>query len=441
MRLFLAWSLIFGWKSCSIDFSNAFIQADIESPTFIHLPRGFRSKDGSKTCLKLHKSIYGLSVAPRLWYQHLWKALKRFGLKQSTYDPCLLFRSDLIVICYVDDLGIQSPKQEIIDTFINNLKDDGFDLTVEGSFNEYLGIKYTTLEDGSIDMTQEGLIKKIIDATGMSDCNSNHTPTTKEPLGTDEEGKHMSESWNYRSVVGMMLYLATNTRPDIAYAVSQVARFSHSPKQSHATAVKTIVRYLSGTKTKGTIFKKPSSLTLDCYVDADFAGLYGVEDSENPISVKSRTGYIISVSSCFITCKSQLQSTIALSTSEAEYGALSQSMRTLLPIRDTLLEFIQYVEAITCDGNELFPAEDLSSFQTTVYEDNATALSLATNQRITNRTKHWAVKSHFFWSHINDKDKNLAVVKIGTDQQRADYLTKGLVRAVFENCRKLNQGW
>ena len=227
----------------------------------------------------------------------------------------------------------------------------------------------------------------------------------------------MNEAWNYRSVVGMMLYLATNTRPDIAYVVSQVARFSHSPKQSHATAVKMIIRYLSGTKTKGTIFKKPSALTLDCYADADFAGLYGIESSENPVSVKSRTGYIVSVSSCFITCKSQLQSTIALSTSEAEYGALSQSMRTLLPIRDTLLEFIQHVKAVTCDGQVLFPDDDLTSFQTTVYEDNATALSLAVNQRITSRTKHWAVKSHFFWGHVNDKEKNIAVVKIGTDQQ------------------------
>ena len=75
IRLFLAWSLMLDWHTCTIDFSNAFIQADIDEPTFIHLPRGFSSKD-TKTCLHLKKSIYGLSVAPRLWFLHLMKALK-----------------------------------------------------------------------------------------------------------------------------------------------------------------------------------------------------------------------------------------------------------------------------------------------------------------------------------------------------------------------------
>eukprot|EP00972_Heterocapsa_arctica_P038481 5669739-Heterocapsa_arctica.AAC.1 len=90
-------------------------------------------------------------------------------------------------------------------------------------------------------MTQEGLIKKIIETAGMEDCNSNRTPTTKEALGSDEDGQPMEDKWNYRSIIGMLLYLSTNTRPDISFAVSQVARFSHAPKKSHASAVKTII--------------------------------------------------------------------------------------------------------------------------------------------------------------------------------------------------------
>ena len=164
----------------------------------------------------------------------------------------------------------------------------------------------------------------------------------------------MEEAWNYRSIVGMLLYLSTNSRPDIAFSVSQVARFSHNPKQSHASAVKTIIRYLSGTKTKGIIYKRPEHLTLDCYVDADFAGLYGREPPENPVSVKSRTGYTVSVGGCFLLCKSQLQSTIALSTSEAEYGALSQAMRIVVPIQETMLELINNVDMIDDRGHSPF---------------------------------------------------------------------------------------
>ena len=73
----------------------------------------------------------------------------------------------------------------------------------------------------------------------------------------------------------MLLYLSTNTRPDIAFAVSQVAPFNSNPKQSHASAVKMIIRYLSGTSDKGIIFTPTTDFKLDCYVDADFTGLHG----------------------------------------------------------------------------------------------------------------------------------------------------------------------
>jgi hypothetical protein len=361
---------------------------------------------------------------------------------QSKHDSCLLLRKDLIIICYVDDLGIQAPSKKIVDDLILSLKRKGFELTHEGSFTEYLGIKYDKKSDGTITMSQSGLITKILEATGMTDCNSNRTPTTREPLGSNPNGEPMDDHWSYRSVVGMLLYLSTNTRPDIAYAVSQVARFSHHPKKTHASAVKTILRYLSGTINQGVIYMRPKQFSLECFVDADFAGLYGSESPEDPISVKSRTGYIISVGGCYIMCKSQLQTTIALSTSEAEYGALSQSMRATLPIRDTMLEILETVDMKDLNNQRPFGTrQDLLKFQTTFHEDNSTALSLAINQKITSRTKHWCVKSHFFWSHVNAKDKHIRCIKVHTKEQCADYLTKGLSRDAFEHCRFLNQGW
>ena len=181
---------------------------------------------------------------------------------------------------------------------------------------------------------------------------------------------------------------------------------------------------------------------MNCYVDADFAGLYKREPDEDPISVKSRTGYIISVGGCYLLCKSQLQSTIALSTSEAEYGALSQSMRVVIPIRETMLELVKGVDMMDNEGNYPFgPKSELKEFKTLIHEDNSAALSLANNQKVTSRTKHWAVKFHFFWSHLNDKSKNMECLKVASKEQRADYLTKGLTRELFQHCRELNQGW
>ena len=112
-------------------------------------------------------------------------------------------------------------------------------------------------------MTQSGLIRKIITATGMENCNPNRTPAAKTCLAKDHNGNPMDPVFNYRSVVGMLLYLSGNTRPDIAFAVSQVARFTHAPKQSHATAIKMIVRYLSGTIDQGIIVPASSgNMTL-----------------------------------------------------------------------------------------------------------------------------------------------------------------------------------
>ena len=85
------------------------------------------------------------------------------------------------------------------------------------------------------------------------------------------------------------MYLAQNSRPDIAFAVHQCARFTHNPRHIHEEHIKRIVRYLRGTHDDGIIFKPdPSNLSLDCYCDADFAGLWDSESHDDPVCVKSR---------------------------------------------------------------------------------------------------------------------------------------------------------
>ena len=134
----------------------------------------------------------------------------------------------------------------------------------------------------------------------------------------------------------MMSYLATNSRCDIAFAVNQCARYSINPTEKHATAMKRIGKYLKRTRLKGMIMKPSKDLTLDLYVDADFAGLWSYEDPLDPSYVRSRTGYVITLGSVPIIWKSKLQEQIALSTMEAEYIAASVAMRELLPMRRIL---------------------------------------------------------------------------------------------------------
>ncbi len=406
VHIFLVLSMTMHWVTCSIDFSNAFVQAKLTEPVWTHLPRGFTKSGQARTCLRLKKSLYGLSIAPKMWWTHVSRAILELGLTSSQHDPCLFFKRDLLVILYVDNASIAAPNEGLIDEFVEGLKKKGFDLTREGSFSEFLGIKFEEdTKAGTITLTQQGLIKMIIAATGLEDCNPNWTPAEQTALGKYPEGPPIHEDWSYPSIVGMLLYLSMNTRLDICFAVSQVARFNHNPKQSHAQAVKMIVRYLSRTWDKGMIVKPSGDLQIDCYVDANFAGLYRQDPDDSPTSAKSRLRYIISLGGVPLVWKSQLQSEISLSTQESEYSALSQAILVVLPIRRTLLELVAPIGL-----NNYIRA----TVNARVFEDNNGAYLLATGQRITNCTRFYQVKWHHFWDarsearrHRSSQDQNI----------------------------------
>ena len=107
-----------------------------------------------------------------------------------------------------------------------------------------------------------------------------------------------------------------------------------------------------------------------------------------------------------------------------------------------MVEMLKIVDVKDTSGFFPFGSKDhLLTMPTRIYEDNAAALNLAVNQKVTSRTKHWSVKFHFFWHHVNDSELNITCLKVDTKNQRADYLTKGLTRDLFEHCRCQNQGW
>ena len=400
----------------------------------MEIPRGYYSTKGKDNCLRLVKSLYGHKRAPQLWFNHSSEAFKALGLRQSQYDECMWYGEDIMVVQYVDDCGISAPTQERIDEFVKGLRAYGLELTQEGSFEEFLGIKFRFNDDESIECTQKGLIQKILHTANMKDCNPNATPTLQTALGSHKEAPPMEESWNYRGICGMLLYLSTNTRPDISFAVSQVCRFSNNPKKPHATAIKTILRYLKKTSDKGMIIRPTQNkFHLDLYVDADFCGLFGQEDDRDPVSVKSRTGYIALLGGWPIIWKSHIQTRISNSTLEAEYTALSSSLKTFIPLRWLVEEIIERSKAD--------PLEDVK-VHATVFEDNQSTYCLAKNQRITNRTRYLLTSYHWFWSLVDDKETGgFTIVKCPSSEMKADYLTKPLSRSAYEHNRELVQGW
>ena len=194
----------------------------------------------------MKKSLYGQVTAPKLFWEHLKAGMIHLGFEPADSDPCLFIhkKHKLMVLNYCDDQIWLSPDEKLIDEYVSRLQANGYALTIEKDSDmfAFLGIDFKR-KGATIELTQKGLIEKVIKYLGMEGSKSKSTPATTQPLGAHKDGDAFSEEWSYPAAVGMLLYLSSNTRPDIQFAVHQVARFSHSPKQSHAQAVKRIVRY------------------------------------------------------------------------------------------------------------------------------------------------------------------------------------------------------
>jgi Reverse transcriptase (RNA-dependent DNA polymerase) len=448
VRLMLILSAILNLNTRQADYTAAFVHAPIDRDpnydsltpeeqrrqgVYVEMPRGF-SQQGK--VLRLKKSLYGLKQSPRNFFQHLKSKLESIGFEAATdVDSCLFISDKVICLCYVDDTLLFSPEQKWIDEAIDKLKNTAdLSIEIEDDVAGFLGVSIKRDDAaGTVTLTQTGLIDRIIEALEIDGLPPKETPAD-EVLTSDKEGDPPNGTFNYASVIGMMWYLYGHSRPDLGFALSQAARFSHSPKRSHELALIRIGQYLKGTRDKGLILRPHRSelLKVDCYVDADFCGLYGREDRTDPTSVKSRTGYVICIAGCPVIWSSKLQESIALSTMMAEYYALSTAMREVLPLND-LVKVI--ATALQLDE------EHLTSFNTTVWEDNNGALSLAILDpgQHTPRSKHYDIKVHWFRSHL--KPNKIVVEKIDTSLQQADIFTKPLPVETFVIMRRLLMGW
>ena len=230
----------------------------------------------------------------------------------------------------------------------------------------------------------------------------------------------MTKEFNYHSVIGKLNFLEKSTCPDIAYTVHQCACFLADPRQSHADAVKHIGRYLKGTPHKGLTLHPDTQQSFQCWVDADFTGNWKPEGlQQDPMTAKSRSGWIIQYAGCPITWASKTLT--ALSTTEAEYMALSMAMREQLPLIQLLKEVVSH----KVDAN-LQP----TTIHCKAFEDNSGTLEMAKVPKMSPRTKHLNNVYHHFRESIQNNEVTLIAVE--TDNQLADLLTKPLPDNLFQ---------
>ena len=438
IRLLLIMVAKYGWHSKQLDYVLAFPQAPVEKEIYMKIPKGFKMSDGFNSeehVLKLHRNVYGQKQAGRVWNQYLVdKLVNKLKFKQSEVDECVFYRGKTMYVLYTDDSLLAGPDKNEIDQIVKDLKEAQLNITDEGNIEDFLGVNISMKKDGTIHLTQPHLIDQVINDLGLTQENVKvkGTPAmSSQILRRDETGAEFDNSFNYRSVVGKLNYLEKGTRSDIAYITHQCARFTESPKESHAKALRWLGRYLKGTRDKGLILNPKEGSGLEVYVDADFSGNWDPKSPQNDRdTARSRHGYIVSYEGCPLLWKSQLQGEIALSSTESEYIGISYALREVIPVMELLKEMRSL-------GFPIMTAKP--KLHCKVFEDNSGALEMAKTHKYRPRTKHLNVKLHHFRDYVTRGE--ISIHKIDTKQQRADYLTKPVNQEILEYLRQKVMGW
>ncbi|XP_028965083.1 uncharacterized mitochondrial protein AtMg00810-like [Malus domestica] len=279
------------------------------------LPLGTPQEHETNKVCKLHKAIYGLKQSPRAWYSKLSSVLEATGFTTSHADSSLFVRTgisgNLVVLIYVDDLIITSDNIEEINALKSSLHQQ-FAIKDLGILKYFLGIKMATSSKGLF-FNQMRYVLDLLDEVGMLNCKPASTPLVSR-LQVDAPSEPLPNLRVYQRVVGKLIDL-TITRPDIAYSVSFVSQFIHSPSMIHWESVKRILRYLKGSIGRGLLMQKHGSNHIMAYTDADWTG--------NALDRKSTTGFCTFVGGNLMTWKSKKQTVAARSSAKAEYRAMA----------------------------------------------------------------------------------------------------------------------
>lgn len=399
-----------GWSIFHLDVKTAFLNGIIEEDIYVTPPPGFESSHHRGYACKLKKALYGLKQAPRAWYSKVDHYLCSQGLQKSSADANLYFHESqgklTLLLLYVDDVYLTGNDTVHIELIRQAIQTE-FEMSDLGLLSFSLGLEFLFSASG-IRVTQRQYVKDMLAEFGLSECRPAATPMQEKLQLLPDMKAAPADSVHYQRMVGKLIFL-THTRPDIAYAVSVVSRFMAAPQVPHAQAVKHLYRYLQGTIDLALFYRRGEDEVLYGFTDADWAG--------DAYDRRSTTGYIFMSGSTPVTWNSKKQPTVALSSTESEYMAITEGTKEAVWLRRLFGEL---------------KIQD-SRVPTTIHGDNQGSLNLAHNPVYHGRTKHIEVKHHFIREKILSKE--ICLEYIPTSEQLADILTKALGRTAFERLR------
>jgi len=368
LRLVIALAVNLGLLLEHLDIKIAFLNGDLEEEIWMTPLPGI-GLDGKILLLK--KSLYGLKQAPLKWYEKLSAVLASLGFKPLHFDPCVYIYFNegckTIIVVYVDDLTIVGTRQDL-DSLTAGLNAQ-LNVTVKGPLSWLLGFEVQQSKTG-IKLKQQLYIDQLLERFNFSKLNPVKTPLDhNQKLVKALPNEPAIDTNLYQQQLGSLMYLVTCTRPDIAHAISVLSQFCSHPLEVHHAAVKRVFRYLSGTRSVGLVYSHTTGpLSIIGYSDAGYGNCLDTR--------RSWSGYGFLLGSCLVSWRSTKQHSVATSTTEAEYMALSATAR--------------HASWYTIEMQKLAYKVPI-----TLKCDNTSSINLGHNAIISTRSQHIDIHYHY----------------------------------------------
>jgi hypothetical protein len=390
-----------GIKSYAVrhyDVKSAFLNGDLKEEIYMKPPPGV-NENGK--VYRLKKSLYGLKQAANVWNEKLKQTLQKHQCIQSKDDECLYAYTSggvkIYLLVHVDDILAASNSTFELQKFMHKIGKE-FELKDLGEVKTYLGIDIHRNEEGFFEISQERYIERILEATEMTSARVSPVPMSVGYHKSD--GVPLSSNTDYRKLIGMLLYASVNSRPDIAAAVSILCQKVSAPTDTDLNEAKRVIRYLKGTKSfRLRLGTSKSESHLCAFSDSDWA--------ESRIDRKSNSGIVCLLNGAPVIWKSKKQTIVATSSAEAEYVALSLTVKEIIWLRRIVESF------------EIHQKGPLK-----VFSDSQSAMAMVMKPKLSGRTKHIDTKFH----HVKDSVERgvIELEYVPTNENVADVLTKPL---------------
>ncbi|CAN0030647.1 unnamed protein product, partial [Sphacelaria rigidula] len=408
-RILLAIATAKNWPIIVLDVQTTFLNGKLKETVFCKQPPGFETTDpttGQPHVMLLRRALYGLRQSPNVWNATIESELRKLGFTATASDPCVYTREQndkyVMLTLFVDDILLIGPSIKLLQDVQDTLKNK-YAISDLGPVSLILGMKVSRdTERGTLKLSKHKYAISLLHKFNMDSCNPLHTPGVNNSILPDTEGQLLDQQSmkQYQAMVGSLIFLSQCTKFDIAFSVTQVARYMSRPTTQQLAAVKRIFRYLKGTPDLPIVYRSSgNNLDLRGFCDSSY-GNSGIEGK-----MISTSGTMFFLSGGSVHFSSSLQRITATSTTQAELIALARGGKSGTYLFNLLREL---------GWSSIRPS--------IIFSDSQGALHLSSNANYRNESNNLAIC--FFSLKDLITHGKITINYIKTTEQLADILTK-----------------